>query len=187
MRLAVVAEYAFSVFVERHRARPRMDLEIIQEDAWQATTSRLAPFIGRELELSGRLTSLEQTEADKITARLERFFQDTEPPLILRPMFPGCGYVDKSEGDVISGDIIYEIKTVHRPVRSADIRQVITYAALNFASKQFTINKMGLVNPRAAYYFHFDFDHVCAEIAGMSPPELFRSIIDAVSSGEISR
>ena len=40
-------------------------------------------------------------------------------------------------------------KTVERAIRSSDIRQLITYAALNYASQQYAIDKIGIFNPDA--------------------------------------
>ena len=123
----------------------------------------------------------------EIASRLKLFFVSAKPPLFLRPLFAGCGYIDASEGDVISDKTVYEIKTVERTFRSADIRQTIMYAALNSMSGQFEVKKVGLLNPREGSYCNFDVDFICTEIAGTSAAELFRTIVDAISSGEISR
>jgi len=186
-RYAVVAEFAFSLFVARREAGPNAEASQIELEAWRATEMRLAPLIQQGIDLQRALNVEEIVEVNSIAARLTDFFADATPPLILRPVFAGCGYIDASEGDVISGDIIYEIKTVDRLVRSADMRQVVTYAALDSESGQFQINKMGIFNPRGGYCFHLDAEFICAEIAGMSARELFRCIVDAISSGEISR
>ncbi len=107
--------------------------------------------------------------------------------IIVRPVFDGCGYIDASEGDVILGDVIYEVKTVERQFRGTDIRQVVTYAALNSLSKQYTVSNIGLFNPRSGMYFQENIDVLCWEISGKTGQELFSEIEKAISSGETSR
>jgi len=129
----------------------------------------------------------EHNEIIAITESLLKFFSDKKEGLVLRPTFLGCGFVDASEGDIIAQKTIFEIKTVDRKLRSKDIRQLITYAALNNASNKFPIDRVGLVNPRKGLYFSLSVDEVCSRISGASAAALLPVIIDALSSGSISR
>ncbi len=188
---AIIAEFAFSLFVERKKNNipgiKKKPENVIQEAAWLETEKRLAPYAVEGLNLSRDFDKDESDEVDAIAKTLFRFFTNDGRELILRPMFSGCGYIDASEGDILFGDTIYEIKTVDRLFRSNDVRQVITYAALNFASKQFSIENIGLFNPRSGQYCEIPLEHVCREISGRPAQELLAAIIQAVSSGEISR
>jgi hypothetical protein len=186
-RRAVIAEFAFSLFAERRRI-PLVAgaAEFQREVAWSETVRRLAPYSGQGLDIETRLNDEEDREVAVIADRLERFFNSSRQA-ILRPIFAGCGYVDASEGDVIFGSTLYEVKTVERPVRSSDIRQTITYAALNAASKQFDLRNVGLFNPRRGQYCDIEIEYVCSEISGRPAQELLAIIIQALSSGEISR
>jgi hypothetical protein len=132
------------------------------------------------------LNDEEDREVAEIADRLGRFFNSSKPA-VLRPIFSGCGYVDASEGDVIYGSTLYEVKTVERPVRSSDVRQTITYAALNAASNQFDLQNVGLFNPRRGRYCDIEIEYVCSEISGRPAQELLAIIVQALSSGEISR
>jgi hypothetical protein len=189
-RRAVIAEYAFSLFVTHVSCEPskepKKNSTELEDEAWRATVLRLRPYIGQGVELRRAFSDDERKEISGITRRLVNFFNDRKP-LLLRPIFAGCGYVDASEGDLISERTIYEIKTVERPFRSNDIRQTITYAALNYLSRQYQIENVGLLNPRSGLYCSFNVDYVCGEISGRPSQELFATIIDAISSGEISR
>jgi hypothetical protein len=186
-RRALIAELAFSLFVERKK-NPLISAESeIQRDvAWSETAKRLAPYAGQGLDIETRLNDEEDREVAIIAERLERFYNSSRS-CVLRPIFAGCGYVDASEGDVIFGSTLYEIKTVERPVRSSDIRQTITYAALNAASNQFNLQNVGLFNPRRGQYCDIGIEHVCSEISGRPAQELLAIIVQALSSGEISR
>jgi hypothetical protein len=188
-RRAVIAEYAFSLFVERKRslvASSSSEPETQKEVAWSETTRRLAPYSAQGLDIQSQLNDEENREVAEIANSLGLFFNSSKP-MVLRPLFAGCGYVDASEGDVIFGSTLYEVKTVERPVRSSDIRQTITYAALNAASSQFDLQRLGLFNPRRGLYCDIEIEHVCSEISGRPAQELLAIIIQALSSGEISR
>jgi hypothetical protein len=186
---ALIAEFAFSLFVELreradHGARSR---EEIESAAWIATETRLAPYVRFGLKLTRVLNEEARSEVRQILQRLCDFFDSRGDMLVLRPLFYGCGFIDASEGDLILGGIIYEIKTVDRPFRGTDIRQAITYAALNYASSQFEISGLGLMNPRRGLYYEISLEEASIEISGRPPQDLFAQIIQAISSGEISR
>ncbi len=190
-RRALIAEYAFSKFValkraEMVRGQAKSSREIEQE-AWREAELRLAPYVGKGLLLDRNLNADELSDAEMIATRLLGFFSNSDRRLFLRPVFAGCGFIDASEGDVIFEDTIYEIKTVERQFRSNDIRQTITYAALNYVSAQYKVAKIGLLNPRSGQYCDIELEHVCAEISGRSTQDLLSIIIDAISSGDISR
>jgi hypothetical protein len=188
-RRALIAEYAFSLFVERRKssiAGSAIAPEALEHVAWSATVKRLAPYANQGLDIEHLLDGDEDREVEEISSSLARFFNASKP-IVLRPIFAGCGYVDASEGDVIFGSTLYEVKTVERPVRSSDIRQTITYAALNAASHQFNIENVGLFNPRRGLYCDIGIEHICSEISGRPAQELLEIVIQALSSGEISR
>lgn len=188
---AVIAEYAFSLFVERMSdsisGGERKSNKAIEDAAWLAVKMRLSPYVNQGLDLDRDFDEDERREVDQISKSLIRFFTDRNRQLVLRPIFSGCGFVDASEGDIIFGKTIYEIKTIDRLFRSSDIRQAITYAALNFASGQFYVENIGLFNPRRGQFFEVNLDYVCSEISGRPAQELLATIIQSISSGEISR
>ena len=67
------------------------------------------------------------------------------------------------------------------------LEEVLTYAALNFPADQFSIRKIGIVNPRRGLYFEQELSSVCSEISGRPSQELLSLIVEAVSSTGISR
>lgn len=190
-RRALIAEYAFSLFVEAKKAswsagaKPtKQDIELA---AWTETEVRLRAYANQGLDLNNHWSEEENKEILEIYKRLSNFFVGKPDELIPRPLFYGCGFIDASEGDVIFKKTIYEIKTVDRAFRSSDVRQVITYTALNFASEQYQVDNIGLFNPRRGEYCEFELDYVCSEISGRSAPDLLAVVVNTVSSGEISR
>ncbi len=55
------------------------------------------------------------------------------------PRFEGCGWLDECEADFLTSNVLVEVKAGDRAFRSIDLRQVLIYCALNFASKKYDI------------------------------------------------
>lgn len=79
---------------------------------------------------------------------------------ILRPKFAGCGEIMAAEGDLIVGQTLYEIKAGNRPFRILDLRQVLTYCALNSLQPISTINEIALLKSTSWVAVDIQFRHV---------------------------
>lgn len=183
-RAQFVAEFAFSMFAER--VGTQIDSKKRMSAAYKATVSRMAAFSGGQ-GLHRRLTNAEDYELFELYDQIERFFGYKNDHLIIRPRFKGCGFIDESEGDIIYNNTLLEIKTVERGFRSSDIRQLVTYSALEFFSKNKRFDKIGLLNPRRGVYCIYDISFVCSEISGLPGTSLLDLIGNIVSSGQSSR
>lgn len=184
IRAAFVSEFAFSRFCG---LTDGVDAGQLDRTAMAETKKRLLPLMDDPATLDTPFTDAEQDQIQRLERGLTAFFRHRGLALRTRPVFQGCGYIDASEGDVISGPCLYEIKAVDRPFRSVDIRQLVTYCALNHASGQFELDSLGVFNPRRGLWFAMSFDEVCHEISGQSAQELFDNVVHGVSSGDISR
>ncbi|MCC6667110.1 MAG: hypothetical protein IT375_25400 [Polyangiaceae bacterium] len=121
-------------------------------------------------------------EAVAIARRLEDFF--AAPGLgvpTLFPELPGCGWVDRCYADALAGSTLFEIKAGDRGFRSADVRQLLCYCALNFAAKRYQISHVCLVNPRTGRYVGESLDAMSKHLAGRSATELLAQIVHYVS------
>lgn len=119
---------------------------------------------------SMKTASLEFNEACREESRiiLERmldYFPKNEG-IIVRPTFPGCGTISACEGDILAGDCLYEIKAGDRAFRISDLRQLLVYSALAFASGSLTFVNIGLFNPRTGHSWLRSLDEVCLAISG---------------------
>lgn len=122
------------------------------------------------------------TEAKEIADRLLLFFSKASTaPLVVFPAFPGCGWLDQSCGDVLSGAVLFEVKGGARSFRSADIRQLLCYCALNFASKSYDIVEVCLVNPRSGRYVTEAVEAICRRLAGRPAAAVLSDIVAYVS------
>jgi len=183
IRPALVAEYAFAKFCALVNGSTNMS----EKEALEEAISRLRPLVDDPSSLNCPLNSTENEETAKILNRLNEYFVFRHETILYRPIFDGCGYVDRSEGDVLTCHTLFEIKTVDRPFRSIDIRQLVTYGALNYMSQKYKIKNFGIFNPRRGVYFEMPVDTIIFEISGQSSQDLFNDIIQVVSSGDISR
>ena len=191
VRSSLCAEYAFSRFSIEHRLRKSGvgadSGRDIHRLAWEEATGRLAFYALQGLDLETPFSKNEQKDAVRLSGRLKRFFTKDWCTMTMRPRFPGCGYVDMSEGDVLDGPTLYEVKAVNRMFRSIDLRQLLTYAALNWSANNFEIDRIGVFNPRRGIFFEYALDEVCIGVSGNPPEILLPEIIETISSGEISR
>jgi hypothetical protein len=189
-RKALTAEYAFSAFaisIEIFNGADPLPEEKVQSDAWNQTVSRLKPYAAEGLDIQTPLTQAEREEANLFYRRLYSFFAQRPKPIFPRPLFPGCGFLGESEGDVLVQDTLYEVKTVDRNFRSSDFRQLLTYAALNRAANSQDISFVAVFNPRRGTLFKIDLDDLAKEVSGMNSSQLLTEIVEELSSGAISR
>lgn len=160
--------------------RPKV-LEVAQS-AWE--------YVSRFAD-SGDLAEPSEREVDEalgLCANLHRFFsEEGTRNTIHSPQFRGCGILDDCNGDVLSGSILYEIKNVDRAFRITDVRQLLVYCALNYASREHEIYTVGLVNGRSGRFYRIALDSLVLRLTGGTPPDLFDEIVRFISTEEASR
>jgi hypothetical protein len=186
-RRGFINEVAFQFFAET-RAIPS-----ITEEAEERAISRARKLIVRIEESRpsdiSPLNFEEMKDAKEQLRRLRIFFQNRAKgaALEISPAFAGCGIIDACEGDVYFEDTLFEIKAGDRNFRSIDLRQILTYAALNYSQSKRKIDFVGLFNPRIGISFSVGLDELCLEVSGRPASHTLSEIIRVVSSGEISR
>lgn len=186
-RNAAISELGFRIFSEVDHIilagvpGEAVDAPLVLSLARQTETyiEQLDRTIGpREIRREERL------EALVIARRLSDFFAfyETERPLITRPSFAGCGILHDSEGDVLAGSVLYEIKNVDRDFRLVDVRQLLTYAALNSAEPRYEIDVLALLNVRTGKYFRIGLNNLSLAAAGYSATRLLSEIINYLTA-----
>jgi len=129
----------------------------------------------------GAVSHAGRHDAIAIAARLHTFFGDRAERMIIKPRFPGCGWVNEAEGDVLSRYTLYEVKAGERLFRLADIRQVLCYCALDFSSKTYGIKEVSVINPRMGTFIREDLDSLCRKISGTGSANVLSEIIGYIS------
>lgn len=128
------------------------------------------------------------SEAHTIGHRLAEFSDQLQPDGYVHPAppFRGCGILMSCEGDLLCGTTLYEVKAGARNFRSVDLKQLLTYTALNYLSSEHEILSAGLVNPRQGVYFDLPLDELSLAVAGTSFAELALEITSYLSASETS-
>lgn len=122
-----------------------------------------------------------KVEVEQMARSLEwRYARDD---LIFGPGFPGCGLLSACEGDFLKGSTLVEIKSGHRGFRSPDLRQVITYLALNYATDAYTIKRVNLYNARLNRLVDLSVDDLCLQLGGDGPGEVFSRVVEFLAGG----
>lgn len=147
---------------------------------------RFRELAEQDWELYRELSAIELIETKEISRRLLHVFGDGDS-VTPNPHFKGCGFLEDCYGDVIFEDTLYEIKMVERNFRLVDCKQLITYCALNYSSKQYHIQNVALFNPRNGKISKHNIDDFCFMISGKSSMSLFSEVIEFVSGGGVSR
>ncbi len=122
-----------------------------------------------------------QLDAVRVAEKLYKFFMTERCGLLLRPTFPGCGWLNDAQGDILCGHTLYEVKAGERHFRLADIRQVFCYCALDFSSKRDRIREVAVINPRAGTIIREDIDSLCRKVSGTGSADVLGEIVDYIS------
>lgn len=116
-------------------------------------------------------------EAMQLTLRLLNFFPSGATTQI-RPKFRGCGIINACEGDVIFRDLLIEVKAGDRGFRVSDLRQLLVYSALAYASDENRFTRIGLFNPRTGMAWSKSLDEVCMSISGLRANDVLPKLVD---------
>lgn len=180
----VVNEIGFRLYAEsvkREQPLPSLSRETVEGCTRDALNhiSRLRQLHRGPLEAPDNVA---MQEAFVIAERLRLFFvQAGKPKPNIFPNFRGSGWLDACEGDALADGVLFEIKAGDRPFRSSDIRQLLCYCALNFASKDYEIADVCLVNPRLGRYITESVETLCLRMSGRPAVEVLSDVIQYVT------
>lgn len=184
----VIAETAFGLFAESLKVDTPV-AELLKDEALIKRIEKSAQgrIRGLRLEAASRTHSSppRTDEAIDLATRLETYFEDYPlESIVIQPRFKGCGILDSCYGDILAKSILCEVKMVDRNLRSADIRQVLAYCALNYRSSQYEIRSVTILNPRRGVEFSFIVEELAERASGKNASELFHNITTFLSDFE---
>jgi len=159
------------------------------EEAKKAAQKKIAELKSNAPHDFSSLSEVEVADSREQLDRLRLLFGRIAAgaSIEISPMFPGSGIINSCEGDLFFGETLFEIKAGQRTFRTVDIKQLLTYAALNYASGLRKLNRVGLFNPRMGISFCATLDEVSLETSGCMAGELLPEIVRVISSGDVSR
>ena len=180
----VVNECAFLLFVSglEEGVRPRS----LHKDTVARRAEEALQYVARMSRIFQvppiQITAAGKDEALSLASRLASYFNAKSWEVLNpKPFFPGCGWIDDAEGDVLGDHTLFEIKAGERQFRSADVRQLLCYCALGSSAKLYEIDSVCLLNPRFGTFFRDDLETLCQRTAGMSAADVLGEIVNYVS------
>jgi hypothetical protein len=125
----------------------------------------------------------------ELARRLAHFFDKSGRYHSVTPLphFSGCGILSDCHGDIIADRTIFEVKAGQRDFRAPDIRQVVTYCALNSETRGHDISNIGLINPRRGISYVISSEEFARAVARVCASELFGAIVDFLVAEGTSR
>lgn len=177
---AVINELAFRLFKEKATSGKISASKIISiEQEVRTYIERLAPNISNIPALS----KTELIEVENISKSLSTYFYRPDfSVMFFWPIFKGCGQLDACKADIIYKNKLIEVKAGDRHFRIIDLRQIITYLALNFKSQQYQLTNIAIVNPRTGKEFECSTESLIESCSGRKSVDVFSDIIDFVST-----
>ena len=176
----VIAETSFGLFAESLKSgRPVAELCEESDLIQRVKESAIGRILGLRREGLPRTHRAHPNteEAVALAKRLEVYFEYCPVESIcIQPRFRGCGILDSCNGDILAEKNLIELKMVDRNLRSADIRQVLVYCALNHRSLQYEIDRVTILNPRRGLEFAFGVEELTERKSGKTSSELFHQI-----------
>jgi hypothetical protein len=130
--------------------------------------------------LPNELSEKELNEAVLITTNINSFIKSWKSKSIhFAPKLSGYGVLNECHADISIDDSLFEIKTVTRPFRSKDLKQLFIYLALQSASPNKKWNNAGLYNPRLGHYCKFNVENLVKNLSGYdSSREAFSTLLE---------
>lgn len=116
----------------------------------------------------------EQEEVVGLANALSLLLSDLGDP-VFYVAIPGCGIVPKAYADVEVGSTLIEVKSVSRPFRASDVKQLLTYAAMAAASG-IRYDTLTLLNPRQASRVSVSTEFLCRGASGVTSVEFFGEV-----------
>jgi hypothetical protein len=154
------------------------------DEAAEDEARRLLALLPRGQFGEAVLTEPERLEVTLIQQNIAHYAATLRRPRYFHPV-PGCGVVDAAVADIRHDHGLVEIKAVARPFRGTDLRQVLVYAAMEYASGT-TIEDVSLYNPRRAKLFASPLEEVAFGVSGRSAVELMQDLVDSLVGFQVS-
>jgi hypothetical protein len=102
------------------------------------------------------------------------------------PRFQGCGFLNAAEGDLGIGDTLVEVKTTTRKVAGKDLRQLITYLALDAGVGRQRWSHIAVFNPRRGTLHRAEVDPLLLRLSGGKPRvDVLGELVDFVQATDL--
>lgn len=190
-RLDIIAEFAFRL------AQLANQNSISIQDAWCQTSiiveaEKLAfqliqRYDGNQSFISAPLTEMEMADGFLLCSRYDALFAvfPENENIEFCPKFNGSGFLNSCEGDIGIGTALIEVKTTTRRASGSNIKQLISYLALDANTGRRKWSHIGLFNPRRGTFHYAEIDLLILRLSGGKPTsDVLAELIRFVESNE---
>lgn len=161
---------AASIHFKNRVNKGNTDLEIVLKEA-----ENFLKFLPKNELESYILNEINSQIIIDQSNRLFEIFEQFE--LSFDPKFKGCGIIANCNGDLYYDNVLCEIKAGERNIKSADLKQLIIYCALNWLSEdRITIDHIEIFNPRQGIYWTSSLKEVIRNISILPLEDLFEEL-----------
>jgi hypothetical protein len=188
---SIVSEYAFFIVKIAIDKKVKVNKILLNEQliklAGHNAIKIISQYEGTSEYKQIQFTKEDLDEIKKLALNYENFLDERSSwkNIEINPIIPGAGFLSQCKADLSIEDTLFEVKTVNRNIASKDIKQLIVYLALQFATGERRWKKAGFFNPRKAVYHEFFVDNIIYKISGKPTIEVFQDFIDYVCKRDI--
>lgn len=191
-RADIVAEFAFWG-ARLLREGGRAPCGLLDDPAIVQAASRKAfevvqQYEGVKPEVLRPLLPTELREGQALAKNYASLFRACDPVgnIDFGPRFQGCGFLNAAEGDLGIDGTLVEVKTTTRKVGGKDLRQLITYLALDAGAGRHRWNHISVFNPRRGTLHSAEADALLLRISGGKPRvDVLRELVEFVQTTEL--
>lgn len=192
IRADIVAEFAFwgARFLWERGLSPGNlleDSELVREASQQAFEV-VEKYEGKKPEVVIPLSLTELQQGLALMRNYEALYRAGAPmgTIAFGPRFQGCGFLNAAEGDVGINRTLIEIKTTTRKVSGKDLKQLITYLALDAGAGLDRWSRVAVFNPRRGTLHLADVDALLLRMSGGKPRvDVLRELVEFVQATEL--
>ncbi len=191
-RADVVAEFAFWGARLLHE-NGRDSNELLDDSAMVNEASRKAfevvhRYEGVKPEVVGPLEPAELRQGLALATNYSSLYRACQPTTRIEfaPQFCGCGFLNAAEGDLGIDRTLVEVKTTTRRVAGKDLRQLITYLALDAGAGRQRWSHVAVFNPRRGTFHRAEVDALMLRISGGKPRvDVLGELVEFVQATEL--
>ncbi|KQW02807.1 hypothetical protein [Rhizobacter sp. Root1221] len=190
-RTDIVAEFAFwgaRLLHDRGMAAGGLldDSAIVQEASRRAFEV-VQKYEGVKPDVVRPLSASELREGQALARNYASLYRACDPNahIDFGPRFQGCGFLNAAEGDLGIDGTLVEVKTTTRKVAGKDLRQLITYLALDAAAGHHRWTYVSIFNPRRGTCHRAEAYALLLRISGGKPRvDVLGELIEFVQATE---
>ena len=192
IRADIVAEFAFWGARLLHDGGgfpgDLLDDSAIVREASRKAFEVVQQYEGVKPEVVQPLSPAELREGQALAKNYASLYRACDPigHIDFCPRFQGCGFLNAAEGDLGIDGTLVEVKTTTRKVGSKDLRQLITYLALDTGAGRHRWTHISVFNPRRGTFHRAEANALLLRISGGKPRvDVLRELVEFVQATEL--